>query len=78
MDPSLTNIDAGRVAPVAALSADARALWAETDALLRDVGCDAETRAAAGWYAVAVAHPQAWLAESARAPESLRRVNLQT
>jgi len=74
MDPSLTNIDAGRVAPVAALSADARALWAETDALLRDVGCDAETRAAAGWYAVAVAHPQAWLAESARAPESLRRL----
>src|SRR5690348_4478810 len=74
MDPSLTNIDAGRVAPVAALSADARALWAETDALLRDVGCDAETRAAAGWYAVAVAQPQAWFAESVGAPESLRRL----
>ena len=74
MDPSLTNIDSGPAAPVASLSADERALWAETDTLLRDVGCDAETRAAAGWYAVAVARPQAWFAESARARESLRRL----
>jgi len=74
MDPSLTNIDSGPAAPIAMLPAGDRALWAETDALLRDIGCDAETCVAAGWYAVAVAHPQAWLAESARAPESVRRL----
>jgi GTP pyrophosphokinase len=74
MDPSPTNIDSGPAAPVAMLPAEPRALWAETDALLRSIGCDAETCAAAGWYAVAVADPQAWLAASARAPESLRRL----
>ncbi len=74
MDPSSTNIDSGPEAPVAILSADERALWGDVDALLRDIGCDAETRAAAGWYAVAGASPQAWHAQRGCAPESLRRL----
>ena len=74
MSPSTTITDSGRTAPVGTLPAAERALWADTDALLRDLGCDAETRAAADWYAVARAQPQAWQSESARAPESLRRL----
>jgi GTP pyrophosphokinase len=70
--PPITNPD--RAIPVATLPAMASALWVDTDALLRDIGCDPETRAAAGWYAVACANPEAWLAESGHAPESLRRL----
>jgi GTP pyrophosphokinase len=51
-----------------------RALWADTDALLRDLGCDDETRAAAGWYALAGTHPEAWRSASAQATDSLRRL----
>lgn len=61
-------------APVAALPTSERALWEDTDALLRDVGCDEETLAAAAWYAVALVQPGAWAAVSAGAPDSLRRL----
>ncbi|WHZ19606.1 MAG: bifunctional (p)ppGpp synthetase/guanosine-3',5'-bis(diphosphate) 3'-pyrophosphohydrolase [Rhodanobacteraceae bacterium] len=61
-------------APVAALPAAERALWADIDALLRDVGCDEETLAAAAWYAVALVRPEAWTAASPGAPDSLRRL----
>ncbi|HET7593576.1 MAG TPA: bifunctional (p)ppGpp synthetase/guanosine-3',5'-bis(diphosphate) 3'-pyrophosphohydrolase [Rhodanobacteraceae bacterium] len=47
-------------APVDGLPAGERALWAQTDALLCDLGCDDDTRAAAAWYAVACARPEAW------------------
>ncbi len=62
--------------PVAALPAAERALVAETDALLADLGCDDETRAAAAWYAIARVHPEAWHDCSARAADSLRRLVL--
>ncbi|MGN6788831.1 MAG: RelA/SpoT family protein [Rhodanobacteraceae bacterium] len=74
MDPSSSNTGSGAAAPVATLTAAELALWSETDALLRDIGCDAETRDAAAWYAVARVHPDAWLAENAHAPEALRRL----
>jgi len=74
MSPSTITTDSARAAPTATLPAPDRALWAETDALLRDIGCDAETRAAAGWYAVASVHPKVWPAERLHAPESLRRL----
>jgi GTP pyrophosphokinase len=74
MNPPTSTSDSGRTAPVATLPAAERALWADTDALLRDLGCDPETRAAAGWYAVACAHPEAWQAEAGHASESLRRL----
>src|SRR6185437_14276993 len=74
MSPSTITTDSARAAPTATLPAPDRALWAETDALLRDIGCDAETRAAAGWYAVASVHHEVWPAESLHAPESLRRL----
>ena len=74
MSPATTTTDSVRAAPVATLPAAGRELWADTDALLRDLGCDAETRAAAGWYAVACAQPQIWQTETTHAPESLRRL----
>ena len=74
MNPSPPIIKSGRAIPVATLPEVERALWMDTDALLRDLGCDAETRTAAEWYAVACVHPEAWLAESGHAPESLRRL----
>jgi GTP pyrophosphokinase len=73
MSPSTTT-DSGRTAPVATLPNAERALWVDIDALLRDLGCDVETRAAAGWYAVACVHPETWLAESRQTSESLRRL----
>jgi GTP pyrophosphokinase len=51
-----------------------RALWEDTDALLRDLGCDEETRAAAAWYAAGLVHPDAWTTASAQAADSLRRL----
>ena len=74
MSPTTNTTDSVRAAPVASLPAAERALWADTDSLLRDLGCDAETRAAAEWYAVACTQPQTWQAESKHAPESLRRL----
>ncbi|MBS0382807.1 MAG: bifunctional (p)ppGpp synthetase/guanosine-3',5'-bis(diphosphate) 3'-pyrophosphohydrolase [Proteobacteria bacterium] len=61
-------------APVAGLPAAGRALLTDTDALLREVECDDETLAAAAWYAVARVQPEAWVAASARATDSLRRL----
>jgi GTP pyrophosphokinase len=61
-------------APVGLLTAPQRALWAQADALLRDLGCDDDTRAAAAWYAVAGVHPEAWAAAAAGAGEALRRL----
>lgn len=61
-------------APVAALPTVEHALWEDTDALLRDVGCDEETLAAAAWYAVALVQPGAWAVASSGAPDSLRRL----
>ena len=60
--------------PVAALPERERGQWQETDALLAEVGCDDDTRAAAGWYAVARVDPDAWSAICERAPEALRRL----
>ena len=74
MTPSRITTDSQPDAPVATLPDAARALWADTDALLRDLGCDGETRAAAAWYAVASVHPEAWQSASALATDSLRRL----
>ncbi|HEX5354481.1 MAG TPA: HD domain-containing protein [Rhodanobacteraceae bacterium] len=74
MNVSNTPADPVVAAPVATLPAAARALCADTDALLGDLGCDDETRAAAAWYAVACVYPESWHAHSARAPDSLRRL----
>jgi GTP pyrophosphokinase len=60
--------------PVAGLPPAARSLWQETDTLLVAVGCDADTRAAAAWYAVARERPDAWQAASATASDALRRL----
>jgi GTP pyrophosphokinase len=51
-----------------------RALWKDTDALLRGLGCDDDTRVAAAWYAVACVQPAAWEQAAAGASESLRRL----
>ncbi len=60
--------------PVELLPAPERALWAEADGLLRELGCDADTRAAAAWYALAAVHPEAWAEAAAHASEPLRRL----
>lgn len=74
MNTSRKPADPHVAAPVAALPQPERALWTDTDALLREVDCDDETRAAAAWYAVALVQPEAWAAVAARAPDSLRRL----
>jgi GTP pyrophosphokinase len=51
-----------------------RALWNDTDALLRGLGCDDDTRVAAAWYAVACVQPVAWEQAAAGVSESLRRL----
>jgi GTP pyrophosphokinase len=71
------NADAGfdpDSAPVASLPAREHALWADTDALLRGIGCDGDTLAAAAWYAVGCVQPEAWHVVAPRATESLRRL----
>ncbi|TAM95587.1 MAG: bifunctional (p)ppGpp synthetase/guanosine-3',5'-bis(diphosphate) 3'-pyrophosphohydrolase [Rhodanobacteraceae bacterium] len=74
MQSSSTIINAVPKLPVAALPADERGLWEETDALLAAVGCDEDTRVAAAWYAVARVRPEAWLAVGAQASEALHRL----
>ncbi|HEU0276685.1 MAG TPA: bifunctional (p)ppGpp synthetase/guanosine-3',5'-bis(diphosphate) 3'-pyrophosphohydrolase [Rhodanobacteraceae bacterium] len=61
-------------APVEVLPSAQRVLWAQTDQLLRELGCDDDTRAAAAWYAVAGARPEAWAEAAAHASEPLRRL----
>ena len=60
--------------PVARLPARQRATWEQTDALLASVGCDEDTRAASGWYAVTQVDPDAWQNIRPRASEALRRL----
>ncbi|MGH8156270.1 MAG: HD domain-containing protein, partial [Rhodanobacteraceae bacterium] len=64
----------GGAAPVASLSAPERALWKNTDALLRGIGCDDDTLSAAAWYAVAQVHPETWSGIATAAPEAVRRL----
>lgn len=59
---------------LAELPSAERALWADMDALLRGLGCDDDTLAAAAWYAVACTYPEAWTQASAGVSESLRRL----
>ena len=73
MNTSRKPADPHVAAAVAALPQPQRALWTDTDALLREVDCDDETRAAAAWYAVALVRPEAWAAAT-HAPDSLRRL----
>jgi GTP pyrophosphokinase len=56
----------------ASLPARERALWADTDCLLRGLGCDDETRAAAAWYALQRVRPAVWAETSVHATEGLR------
>ena len=74
MQPSSRNQHLFPEPPVAALPGHERGLWRETDALLAGVGCDDDTRGAAGWYAVASVDPDAWDTMVARAPDALRRL----
>ena len=74
MRSSPATFDPVSKSPVVALPADERGLCEETDALLAAVGCDEDTRAAAAWYAVARAKPEAWSAVSAQASDALRRL----
>ncbi|HEX7348536.1 MAG TPA: bifunctional (p)ppGpp synthetase/guanosine-3',5'-bis(diphosphate) 3'-pyrophosphohydrolase [Rhodanobacteraceae bacterium] len=61
-------------APVARLPDAARGLWKAIDELLAAVGCDAVTRAAAAWYAVACIDVAAWQLVEAHAPDELRQL----
>ena len=72
-DANVMNLDAS-VPALAGLPASERALWSDTDALLRGLGCDDDTRVAAAWYAVACVQPAAWAQAAAGASESLRRL----
>ena len=74
MQPSSRNQHLFPEPPVVALPGHERGLWRETDALLAEVGCDDDTRGAAGWYAVAGVDPDAWDTMVARAPDALRRL----
>jgi GTP pyrophosphokinase len=60
--------------PVAVLPASEHAIWKQMDALLASVGCDEDTRASSGWYAVARVDPAAWVNVRAHAPDALRRL----
>ncbi len=61
-------------APVARLRGAERALWRETDALLRTLDCDQDTLSAAAWYAVARAQPDAWAAAASGTSDAVRRL----
>jgi len=74
MQPSSRNHGRFPEPPVASLPERERGLWRETDALLAGVGCDDDTRRAAGCYAVARVVPDAWDTLVAQAPEALRRL----
>ncbi|HET7611622.1 MAG TPA: bifunctional (p)ppGpp synthetase/guanosine-3',5'-bis(diphosphate) 3'-pyrophosphohydrolase [Rhodanobacteraceae bacterium] len=56
------------------LPAAERALLAQTDALLRDLDCDDDTRAAAAWYAVARLRPDDWRGAMPRVTAGTRRL----
>jgi GTP pyrophosphokinase len=72
--PSQTPSEPARAVPVDGLPAAEHALWAQSDALLRDLGCDDETRLAAAWHAVAHAQPPAWLEAMQRVSPAVRRL----
>ena len=74
MQPSSRNHGRFPEPPVASLPERERGLWQETDALLAGVGCDDDTRRAAGCYAVARVDPDAGDTLVAQAPEALRRL----
>jgi len=74
MQPSSRNPGPFPEPPVASLPERERGLWRETDALLAAVGCDDDTRGAAGWYSVARVDPDAWNAVVAQTPDALRRL----
>ncbi|MGH8117567.1 MAG: HD domain-containing protein, partial [Rhodanobacteraceae bacterium] len=74
MPSSITPSEVVPALPGAALSATARDLCEATDALLAAIDCDADTRAAAAWYAVACTDREAWLSARGRASVSLRRL----
>ena len=74
MNSSKTSTDYEHAAPVAALPVTEHARWADTDALLRDLGCDDDTRTAAGWYAVASTQPAVWGKAVEQASEPVRRL----
>ncbi len=73
--PKATPAESGPLLPpIDALPARERALAGEVDALLRALGCDEDTRAAARWYAIAGAQPERWERESAHAGEAVQRL----
>ncbi len=63
-----------RAVPVDGLPSTDHALWTQTDTLLRDLGCDDETRLAAAWYAIARARPPGWLDAMQRISPAVRRL----
>jgi GTP pyrophosphokinase len=69
-----SSSNAAPAAPATALPEPGRGLWRETDALLAAIDCDGDTRAAAAWYAVADADPEAWNKVAAQVPDALRRL----
>ncbi|HEX7325805.1 MAG TPA: HD domain-containing protein [Rhodanobacteraceae bacterium] len=60
--------------PTATLPSAARELWQATDALLASMGCDADTRCAAGWYALACADSAVWVAACSEIADSVVRL----
>lgn len=60
--------------PLDGLPAAEHALWEQTDALLLDIGCDDETRAAAAWYAVACSRPAVWRDAMHQVAPAVRRL----
>ncbi|MBS0431803.1 MAG: bifunctional (p)ppGpp synthetase/guanosine-3',5'-bis(diphosphate) 3'-pyrophosphohydrolase [Proteobacteria bacterium] len=57
-----------------ALPPDERALVLVMRDLLEGLGCDEDTRAAAWWYALAVAQPEEWTRQAAALSEDVRRL----
>ncbi|MGH8215527.1 MAG: RelA/SpoT family protein [Rhodanobacteraceae bacterium] len=72
--PPQTSATPAGSAPVDGLPAARHALWAESDALLRDLGCDDDTRLAAAWYAVACSRPEAWRDAMEQVSPAVRRL----
>ncbi|HJP98614.1 MAG TPA: HD domain-containing protein, partial [Rhodanobacteraceae bacterium] len=72
--PSDAAQELARVVPVDGLPAAEHALWAQSDALLRDLDCDDDTRLAAAWYAVARAQPSTWHDAVQRVSPAVRRL----
>jgi GTP pyrophosphokinase len=74
MSHSSTKSDPAHGVPLAGLPPAGHALWSATDALLRDLDCDDDTRTAAAWYAMACAQPATWQAAMHQASKSVRRL----